>query len=96
MATWFVRAGYTERKWLDAAAAPRHIKAKAVPATGSRSTYKPPQVRAAMVPRLRLRLGIVKKSGMGIRSPVFAAFTQAVSNTWKFDDSLARNLTRLK
>lgn len=75
MATWFVRAGYVERRLLDSAAAPRHIKAKAVPATGSRSTYKAPQVKAAMVPRLGWRLGRIKKSGRGMRSPVFAAFT---------------------
>lgn len=68
-----MRVGFSDSAELVTAVAPRHIRARTVPATGSRRTYKPPHVNAAKVPRFRSRCGIVKAFGSGISVPVFAA-----------------------
>jgi len=75
-AAWFVKVELWDKAAFPSAAAPRHINASIVPATGSRRTYKPPQARAARVPRLRSRFGMVMTSGSGISVPVLEAYSR--------------------
>lgn len=79
IAVLLVNAGSRDKAEFPNAAAPRHINANMVPATGSRSTYKPPHARAARVPRFRSRFGTVIASGSGISVPVLAPYRMEVA-----------------
>lgn len=91
MATRLVRDGFSERAEFVKAVAPRHMKAKMVPATGSRRTYKPPHSNAARVPRLRSRWDIVKALGKGISVPLLAACRKGVAGVNKVQGQRAQN-----
>ena len=80
MAVWLVSVGSRAKAAFPNAVAPRQMKANIVPATGSRSTYKPPQASAARVPRLRSRFGMVMASGSGISVPVLAPYRKVIPN----------------
>jgi hypothetical protein len=75
-AAWFVKVELWDKAAFPSAAAPRHINASIVPATGSRRTYNAPHARAARVPKLRSRFGMVMTSGRGISVPVLEAYVQ--------------------
>jgi hypothetical protein len=74
----FVCVVLASLSWLPMTADATHSMASAVPATGSKRTYKPPHRNAKKVPRFGVGYGIESHCGTWNKGPVFVAWCSYV------------------